>query len=476
MDMSAVWSLTVREAADALASRRLSSAELLEATLERLQETEPAVHAYVTLIEGSARDQAAAADRELRGGGWRGPLHGIPVAVKDLCYTEGVRTEAGSRVLEGFVPDFDATVVTRLKEGGAVIVGKTVTHEFAYGQDVPPTRNPWDLECYPGGSSAGSGVAVAVGSAFAAIGTDTGGSVRVPASVDGIVGLKPTYGRVSKHGVVPMSATLDTVGPMARTVEDCALMLGVIAGHDPADSGSLREPVPDYAAELPKGVAGLRLGLDREHFLARRVVSDVRAACEAAIEKLRELGAEIVEVRLEELGHAPAIGMPVLLADTSEWHRELLRTRGDRYHPRTRLMVELGEMVLGAQYVTAQRARSWLKARVRRAFEMHRLDALVGPTLPDTTMPVEKLSVDLTGNGETALAAFLQHCFFANVIGVPALSFPCGFSSAGLPIGLQVVGRPFQESTLFRIGDAYQRASDWHQRRPQPQLLRTVVT
>jgi aspartyl-tRNA(Asn)/glutamyl-tRNA(Gln) amidotransferase subunit A len=476
MDMSAVWSLTLREVADALASRRLSSAELLEATLERLQETEPAVHAYVTLMEGSAREQAAAADRELRGGGWRGPLHGIPVAVKDLCYTEGVRTEAGSRVLEGFVPDFDATVVTRLKEGGAVIVGKTVTHEFAYGQDIPPTRNPWDLECYPGGSSAGSGVAVAVGSAFAAIGTDTGGSVRVPASVDGVVGLKPTYGRVSKHGVVPMSATLDTVGPMARTVEDCALMLGVIAGHDPADSGSLREPVPDYAAELPKGAAGLRLGLDREHFLSARVVPEVRAACEAAIEKLRGLGAEIVEVRLEGLGHASAIGMPVLLADTSEWHRELLRSRGDRYQPGTRLMLELGEMVLGAQYVTAQRARSWLKARLRIAFEMHRLDALVGPTLPDTTMPVEKLTMDLTGHGNTVLSAFLHHCFFANVLGLPALSFPCGFSSAGLPIGLQVVGRPFDESTLFRIGDAYQRVSDWHQRRPQPQLQRTVAT
>jgi aspartyl-tRNA(Asn)/glutamyl-tRNA(Gln) amidotransferase subunit A len=475
MAMSAVWALTLREAADALARRELSSVELLEATLERLQETEPAVHAYVTMMEGSAREQAAAADRELRRGGWRGPLHGIPVGVKDLCYTEGVRTEAGSRVLEGFVPDFDATVVRRLKEGGAVIVGKTVTHEFAYGQDVPVTRNAWDLDCYPGGSSAGSGVAVAVGTAFAAIGTDTGGSVRVPASVNGVVGLKPTYGRVSKRGVIPMSATLDTVGPMARTVEDCALMLGVVAGYDPADSGSLREPVPDYAADLPRGAAGLRLGLDPEHFFASRVVPDVRAACEAAIEEVRALGAEIVEVRLEELAHGSAIGMPVLLADTSEWHRQLLRTRGDRYNPQTRLMIELGEMVLGAQYVTAQRARSWLKARVRNAFEMHRLDGLIGPTLPNTTMPVEKLSVDLTGHGETTLSAFLHHCFFANVIGIPALSFPCGFSSAGLPIGLQVLGRPFEESTLFRIGHAYQQVSDWHQRRPQPQLLREAV-
>jgi aspartyl-tRNA(Asn)/glutamyl-tRNA(Gln) amidotransferase subunit A len=473
--MSEAWELTLREAADALATRRLSSVELLEATLGRLQETEPAVHAYVTLMEESAREQAEAADRELRSGGWRGPLHGVPVGVKDLCYTKGVRTEAGSRVLEGFVPEFDATVVRRLEEGGAVIVGKTVTHEFAYGQDVPATRNPWDLECYPGGSSAGSGVAVAVGSAFGAIGTDTGGSIRVPASVDGVVGLKPTYGRVSKRGVIPMSATLDTVGPLARTAEDCALMLRVIAGHDPADSGSIREPVTDYAGDLRQGLAGLRLGLDREHFFAPRVVPDVRAACEAAIEKLRELGAEVVEVRLEELAHASAIGMPVLLADTSEWHRELLRTRGDRYRPQTRLMIEMGEMVLGSQYVTAQRARSWLKARVRSSFDMHRLDALVGPTLPSTTMPVEKLSVDLTGHGETTLSAFLHHCFFANVVGIPALSFPCGFSSAGLPIGLQLAGRPFQESTLLRVAHAYQEVTDWHTRRPQPQLLRAVA-
>ncbi|MBJ7598584.1 MAG: Asp-tRNA(Asn)/Glu-tRNA(Gln) amidotransferase GatCAB subunit A [Candidatus Dormibacteraeota bacterium] len=470
MDVSELWALTLRQAADGLARRDFSSAELLEATLERLEETEPAVHAYVTLMEETARGRAAAADEELREGRWRGPLHGIPVGVKDLCYTKGVRTEAGSRVLEGFVPDHDATVVLRLKEAGAVIVGKTVTHEFAYGQDIPATRNPWDLDCYPGGSSAGSGVSVAVGSAFAAIGTDTGGSVRVPASVNGVVGLKPTYGRVSKHGVIPMSPTLDTVGPLARTAEDCALVLGVIAGHDPADSGSVPEAVPDFASALSQGVDGLRLGLDREHFLSDRVVPEVRAACEAAIEELRSVGADVVEVRLPELAHASPAGMPVLLADTSEWHRHFLRTRGDRYVPATRLMLELGEMVLGAQYVTAQRSRAWLRDRVRNSFDMHRLDGLVGPTLPTPTMPLEQLSVDLTGGGETKLSAFLRHCFAGNVVGIPALSFPCGFSSEGLPIGLQVYGRPFEESKLFRVAHAYQQVSDWHQRRPQPQL------
>jgi aspartyl-tRNA(Asn)/glutamyl-tRNA(Gln) amidotransferase subunit A len=473
--MSDLWGLTLRQAADGLARRDISSVELLNSTLARLHETEPAVHAYVTLMDDSARKQAVEADEQLRRGAWRGPLHGIPVGVKDLCYTKGVKTQAGSRVLEGFVPDHDSTVVRRLKEGGAVIVGKTVTHEFAYGQDIPATRNAWSTECYPGGSSAGSGVAVAVGSAFAAVGTDTGGSIRVPASVNGVVGLKPTYGRVSRYGVIPMSPTLDNAGPMARTAEDCALMLGVIAGYDPHDSASGNEPVPDYAAYLSRGAGGLRLGLDREHFFSPRVQPEVRSACETAIKTLKSLGAEIVEVRLPELEFASAAGMPILLTDTSEWHKRFLRTRGEKYVPATRLMLELGEMVLGAQYVTAQRARALIRDRVRNSFAMHRLDGLIGPTLPSTTMPVEKLSVNLTGTGETALSAFLHHCFLGNVVGIPALSFPCGFSSENLPIGFQVYGRPFDESSLFRVAHAYQQVTDWHTRRPQPQLKETSV-
>jgi aspartyl-tRNA(Asn)/glutamyl-tRNA(Gln) amidotransferase subunit A len=470
MDVSELWRLSVREASDGLARREFSASDLLDATMERLAQTEPAVHAYVTLMEGSARRQAAAADEDFSRGRWRGPMHGIPVGVKDLCYTEGVPTQAGSRVLEGFVPDHDATVVRRLKEAGAVIVGKTVTHEFAYGQDVPVTRNAWHTDCYPGGSSAGSGVSVAVGSAFAAIGTDTGGSIRVPASVNGVVGLKPTYGRVSKFGVFPMSPTLDTVGPLARTAEDCALMLSAIAGYDRLDSGSIQEPVPDYVATIRDGVQGMRLGVDREYFFSRRVSKDVTVATDAAIERLEALGAEIVEVRIPELEFGAVAGFAVLLADTSEWHRKLLRSHGDKYVPATRVMLELGEMVLGAQYVHAQRARAALRDRIRSSFAMHRLDSIVGPTLPTTTMPVDKLSVDLTGEGDTALSSFLHHCFFGNVVGIPALSFPCGFSSDRLPIGFQVYGRPFHEATLFRIAHAYEQVTDWHTMRPEPQL------
>jgi len=476
VDVSELWSLSLREAGDGLVQRKFSAAELLDATLDRLHQTEPAVHAYVTLMEDTARAEARRADSEIAGRKWRGPLHGIPVGVKDLCYTAGVKTEAGSRVLEGFIPEYDATVVTKLKEGGAVIVGKTVTHEFAYGQDVPATRNPWSTDSYPGGSSAGSGVAVAVGSAFGAIGTDTGGSIRVPASVDGVVGLKPTHGRVSRHGVIPMSPTLDNVGPMTRTAEDCALMLGVIAGHDPLDTGSAREPVPDFTVGIGERLGGLRLGLDRVHFFSRRVNPEVSALCEAVVKELRALGAEIVEIRINELDYAGAIGMPILLSDTSEWHRNYLRTRGDRYVPATRIMLELGEFVLGAQYVTAQRARAALRERVRNAFNAHRLDGMIGPTLPTTTMPVDQLSVDLTGEGDTALSAFLHHTFMGNLLGIPALSFPCGFSSKGLPAGFQVYGRPFDESMLFRVAHAYQQVTDWHTRRPQPQAARSPVS
>jgi len=292
---------------------------------------------------------------------------------------EGVSTQAGARGTEGCVRGYDETAVRRINEGGDVRVGKTVTHEFAYGQDVPPTRNPWNTNCYPGGSSAGSGVSVSVGSAFAAIGTDTGGSIRIPGSVNGVVGLKPTYGLVSKFGVFPMSPTLDTVGPLARTAMDCALMLGAIAGFDPLDGGSVNEPVQDYAGAVGLGVKGLRLGVDRDYFFYKHLTDDVRTAAEATVDRLAELGAEIVPVRMPELDAVTAVGMTILLADTSEWHHRLLRSHADKYVPATRLMLELGEIVLAAPYVHAQRARAALprpgvrhQRRVRREPERPR--------------------------------------------------------------------------------------------------------
>jgi Asp-tRNA(Asn)/Glu-tRNA(Gln) amidotransferase A subunit family amidase len=433
-----------------------------------MADTEPHVHAYIGVMEETARAEAANADRELQAGERRSPLHGIPVAVKDLLYTRGFPTSAGSRVLEGFVPDDDAVVVERLRQAGAVVVGKTVTHEFAYGQDVPATRNAWDHTCYPGGSSAGSGVSVAVGSAFGSIGTDTGGSIRVPASVNGIVGLKPTAGRISRRGVVPMSASLDTAGPLARTVEDCALILGVVAGHQEDDPTTIDEPVPDYTAGLSERLDGVRVGVEREHFFYEGVRDDVRAAAEAAIEELEVLGAELVDVpRIEHIEHVAPVGMTILLADTSEWHRTFLRERGDLYVQATRIMLQLGELVPATAYARAQRVRTLVRDGVRRVFDDLRLDTLATPTIPMPTLPVELLSVDLTGSGETALAGFLHHTFMANVVGIPALTLPCGFSDESRPVGLQLYGRPFDEATLFRVAHAYDPATDWHRRRPE---------
>jgi aspartyl-tRNA(Asn)/glutamyl-tRNA(Gln) amidotransferase subunit A len=461
-----VW-LSIAEASELLAKREISSAELTRATLDRIEQTDPVVHAYVGVMRDGALAEAAAADANFAAGRVLSPLQGIPVGIKDLICTAGFPTMAGSRVLEGYVPDRDATVVTKLRRAGAVIVGKTVTHEFAYGQDKPATRNAWAHDCYPGGSSAGSGVSVAVGSAYGAVGTDTGASVRVPASVNGVVGLKPTFGRVSTQGIFPMSPTLDSAGPITRTVRDNAIMLQVMAGQaGPGDRAAVDEPVPDYTAGLGADLTGVRLGVERDYFFYDQVTDDVRAAVEAAIAALAGCGATIVEVGIDDLDLSVPAGMAVLLGDTSEWHQKYLRERRDKYVREVRIMIELGELVLATAYVKAQKTRTVVQRGYRAAFEEHGLTALVAPTLPRTTMPVEDLNVDLTGSGRTASAAFIHHNFLANVIGVPSLSVPVGFDRERKPIGMQLYGRPFGEPGLYQVGDAYQNVTSWHRQHP----------
>jgi len=465
--MNKLIQLSIKDAGDKLSRREISSAELVEAELERIAETEPLVHAYVRVTDKAARAQAKAADAELRRGRWRGPLHGIPIAYKDLVYTTDTPTEAGSKVLEGWLPDFDATVLTKLREAGAVTLGKVHTHEFAYGVNIPPTRNPWGLGLYPGGSSAGSGVSVASRSAFGAIGTDGGGSIRCPAAVNGIVGLKPTQGRVSRRGVVPMSSTFDNVGPLTRTVEDNALMLTAMSGYDPADPISLDEPVPDFTAGIDSGVKGLRFGIERDFFFSKRVKPDVLKSVQDALDLLVSMGAELVEIKIPELNYAVPAAMPALVADTTAYHRRWLRERADRYERSTRVMIELGEIIPATHYVTSQRARRFLRDRVRNAFSMFKLDALIAPTLPGPTVKVEELSLDLVdGAGESPGTSYFRNCVAANVVGLPALSTPGGFTADGLPIGIAIWGRPFQEAMLFRIARAYEQAHDWHERIP----------
>lgn len=452
--------LTMREAGSLLARRELSVAELVEATLRRIEQTEPVVHAYALVLAEQAHAAARAADAEISAGQYRGPLHGIPIGVKDLCYTRGVPTEAGSRALAGFVPEYDAAVVERLRAAGAIIIGKTVTHEFAYGVNVPPTRTPWLADGYPGGSSAGSGAAVATRSAFGAIGTDTGGSIREPASLNGLVGLKPTFGLVSRYGVVPLSPSLDAVGPLARTVEDCALLLAGIAGYDPRDAGSIDAPVPDILGGLEVGASGLTIGVERGYYFGELVSGEVRTAVDGVLAELSAQGARIVEVEIPDLDLMSVVGMTLVLTDASAYHGGLLRERGADLDPATRVMFELGHLVPGPHYVTALRARRRIRDRLREVFTAHALDVLISPTTPTPTMTVDVVWRE-NEQGEDPTTAAINFTLPASLAGMPALSAPCGFTADGLPIGYQILGRPFDEATVFRLARAYERNHDW---------------
>lgn len=466
VDSMKLINLSISEAAQALRNGATSSVALTEATLARIQQTEPTVHAYAAVPAEAALAQAQAADEAIAADEARGPLHGIPIGIKDIIYTKGVATECGSRVMAGFKPDYDATVVRKLNEAGAVMIGKTMPHEFAYGVNEPPTRSPWELNSYPGGSSTGSGVAVTARSAFGTLGTDTGGSIRIPASINNIVGLKPTYGRVSAYGVIPLSWTLDHVGPMTRTVLDNALMLNAIAGHDPKDLTSARQSTPDYSAGIAEGVQGLRIGIDREFVLYPGVIDDVRAATEAVISELAGMGAQIVEIRLPEFELTPETLFTVMMAEASAYHRQQLREKSDLYDPATRATLKMGELIPATHYVNGLRARERYRSAMKQLFKAENLAALISPTMP---LPAPLLSelhqprrdMDI---GETPMVSIIHHTFSANLGGQPALSAPCGFTRDGLPIGYQLMGRPFDEATLFRIAYAYEQTQDWHTR------------
>ena len=464
--MTDLVELTVAEAADLVARREVSCGDLVRATLERIEATEPERHAYVTVLADESVRRAEALDRELRDGGApRSALHGIPVAVKDICYTKGIPTQGGSRAYEGFVPTYDATVVRRLDEAGAILIGKAATHEFAWGVNDAAAVSPWQADCYPGGSSTGSGVAVAARSAFAAIGTDTGGSIRIPASINGIVGMKPTLGRVSCHGVIKVAPSLDHVGPMTRTAKDCAIVLEAIAGHDPLDSTTIDEPVADYRGGIGAGVEGLTIGIEREHYFYDGVTEDVRTAVNGAIDHLVSQGAKVVEVEFPAFAVMTTVLLTILFPESSSYHRRLIRERRDDYDQATRVLAALGDFVPGSHYVTALRVRSVLRDQVRDLFRDNGLDAMAWPTMPQTTVPKDRLN-EIDDHGDTPMNRYVHHTFTANVLGMPALSAPCGRSRDGLPIGFDVIGRPFDEATILRIAHTYERDHAWHTTRP----------
>jgi len=479
-----ITSLTLHELSDMLKARELSSEEATRAYLEQIKSTDERLNIFLTVAEEAALEMAKAADARLDAGD-AADLTGIPLALKDVFVTKGLRTTCASKILANYIPPYDGTAVARLREQGAVFLGKINMDEFAMGSSnensaYGAVRNPWNPDYVPGGSSGGSGACVAARQAVATLGTDTGGSIRLPASHCGVVGLRPTYGRVSRYGVVAYASSLDQVGPVTRDVEDCALLLGAVAGYDNHDSTSVDTPVPDYRAGLKDGVKGLRIGLPKEYFIDG-LDSEVRAAVDAAVDSLKAQGSEIVEVELPHTDYAVAC---YYLVATAEASSNLARYDGVRYgeriddgegligmYARTRAAgfgaevkrrIMLGTYALSsgyydAYYLKAQKVRTLIRDDFTRAFE--NVDVIATPVAPTPAFKIgEKIDDPLT--------MYLSDIFTVpvNLAGTCAMSVPCGFSDGGLPIGLQLIGKPFDEATLLRTAWSYEQTSDWRTR------------
>ncbi|HEY4706667.1 MAG TPA: Asp-tRNA(Asn)/Glu-tRNA(Gln) amidotransferase subunit GatA [Thermodesulfobacteriota bacterium] len=480
-------SLTIHELSEKLKKKEVSSVEATKAYLKRIEAVEPRVRAFVTVSSEDALKSAEAADVRISKDEGVTPLTGVPVAVKDIFCTKGIRTTCSSKILENFVPPYDSTVVGRLKAAGAVILGKNNMDEFAMGSSTEnsafsKTLNPWALDRVPGGSSGGSAAAVAASLCSASLGTDTGGSIRQPASCCGIVGLKPTYGRVSRFGMIAFASSLDQAGPLTKDVEDAAILLNAIAGRDHLDSTSIDSPVPDYTAKLKAGIKGLKVGIPKEYFI-EGMDPEVDAAVKKALDTLKALGAELVEITLPHTQYAVAVYYLVATAEASsnlaryDGVRFGLRvnrtgglmdmykkTRDEGFGPEVKRRIMLGTYSLAAGYYDAYyKKASQVRTLVKNDFDaaFTRCDVIATPTAPTPAFRIgEKV--------EDPLTMYLSDIFTisCNLAGVPGISVPCGFTKGGLPIGLQILGKPLDEETVLRAACSYEQATEWHKRRP----------
>ena len=456
--------LSIRQAGELIQRGELSPVELTRACLDRIQATDDRLHSFILLLADEALAQARTAEAEVLRGAYKGPMHGIPFALKDLYDTAGVRTTAGSQVDIDRVPSEDATTTARLKEAGGILLGKLAMHEFALGgpdwtTPFEPARNPWNLDHITGGSSSGSGSSVASGQCLGALGSCTGGSIRGPASLCGIVGLKPTYGRVSRFGVVTLSWSQDHAGPLTRTVEDAAFMLQAIAGHDPRDPTSSRAPVPDYSRSLREDIRGVKIGLPRHYFFDDdpSVSREVVAKVEQAVAVLEELGAHVEEVTLPSLDYVRAANSVIMVSEAFAYHEPNLKTRPQDFGQIVRGRFRIGGLMSASDYLQAQRVRTW--ARRDFAEVMKSVDYLVTPTMTQPAPAFEGYDPVSTTRGKSFTAPF-------NVTGLPAISVPCGFSEGGLPIGMQIVGKPFDEPGVIQAAYTYQQYAGWHEVKP----------
>ena len=455
---------SIADAARRIAAKELSPVELTQACLDRIAAVDEQLHSYVLVLADEALATAREAEAAIMRGEHRGPLHGIPIALKDIYETAGVRTTGQSKLRQDHVPETDATTTARLKQAGMVLTGKLTTHEFAFGGPSfdlpqPPARNPWDTSRFTGGSSSGSAAAVAAGLCLGALGSDTGGSIRVPAAFCGIAGIKPTYGRVSRAGVFPLVYSMDHCGPMAWTVEDCAIMLSAIAGHDPRDETSAKLPVPDYAASLDRGIEGLRVGVVRHFYEDDDATSPaVTATMNAAAAELEALGAHVEDARLSSLDAYHASAIVTIVAEAFALYQDDLQSRPHDFGEMFRHRVMLGALVGAADYVQATRRRRQLTLEMDRALEKY--DVLVTASIFGLAPPIE-------GFPKFYLIEKPLLSTPANVTGLPALSLCNGFSEDGLPLSMQIIGRRFDEETVLRVGAAYEKATPWRDRRPE---------
>ena len=465
MDRSQLPLQTVSSLAKLIESKEVSPVEVVEAYLRRIDDLDFKFNSFITVLWQQALEEARQAEREIQAGNYRGPMHGIPVGVKDQIWTKGIRTTGGARITADFVPDDDATVIANLKNAGAILLGKTNLSEFAvtgFTHRFSAPRNPWDLNISSGGSSSGSGAATAAFLCATSLGEDTGGSIRRPAAWCGIVGLRPGWGRVSRYGLMRGVWSMDTIGPISRTVEDAAITLSAIAGYDPKDPTTWNTPVPDYRQALDGDIRGKRVGIVRELLHSDMVEPDVANAVTAAASTLAELGAEVEEVSIPLAAHANAIAGTLLAVEPSVNMSEWVRERINDFGHDNRIGLLTGSLVPAQAYVKAQKLRTLLRNDVLAAFETY--DALVMPTSGRQAVPLQEDAV-LTSKETASRLPFMRTNTF-NISSAPAISVPCGFGGRGLPVGLQIAGAPGGEEMVFRMAHAYEQNTDWHTMRP----------
>ena len=466
--MTDLWDLSIGTAATMIRAKEITPIELVESHLKRIEETEDQLNSFITIMADEAIDSAKKATDIMFKRKEIGHLHGIPIGLKDLYDTAGIKTTAGSMIYRDRIPNEDASVVTKLKGEGAIIIGKLQMHEFALGSTSinphdGPARNPWDRSRITGGSSGGSASSVASGQCKGALGTDTGGSIRIPSGLCGIVGLKPTFGRVSRRGVFPLSWTMDTVGPMTRTVEDSALILNVLAGFDPQDPGSANVPSENFASDLGGGIEGVKIAVPQEYFYD--IIDDeISKAVQATQEVFIGLGATVEPIKIPALEHSLAISGTIMLAEAASVHDFNLREKPSEIGDDVRLRLTQGALTSASDYIKAQRARTEFNQQIKEA--LNKFDVLLSPTVPVGAPKINEQTITVGNLHQPTLSLLPRLTRPHNICGIPTISIPCGFTQQKTPIGIQIGGRAFDEKLVLRVAHAYESATDWGQSKP----------